>query len=436
MKRILTLFCLFPLLLSAQGPYSSRLQAYMKAQHTVNGFSGTVLVMQQGKVLYSQSFGMADQEWNMPNRNEGRYRIGSLTKQFTAVCILQLEAAGKLKLTDHLDQYIPGYPQGDKVTLHMLLSQTSGIKDYTEISDSIHSDVVGYPPLTIIDLFKNAPYNFPPGTDWAYSNSNYFLLGYIVEKVSGLSFAAYLRTRLLPAAGLHNTGMDRADSLIPLRVKGYEDGRNAPYFALEGPYAAGGMIATAADLATWAGQLFSGHVLPAASLQKMTTPYGPGHYGYGVFVDSLGTQPRIWHNGGIPGFASYLGYFPGQALTVAVLSNNESNATAIGNALAGTVLGMQVAPPYVHKAIALDPQLLDRLAGTYFAGNRIVLVRKGNKLYRQGSPDDLELRPESATKFFYSDGSDRQLKFDLDKNGHVARAWIIVGGLMLEMKRL
>lgn len=412
--------------------------AYMEAQHKTDQFSGTVLIAKKGKIIYEKAFGLADREWNIPNTIQAKYRIGSVTKQFTAVGILQLAEQHKLTLEDKLSKYIPDYPKGDVVTIRMLLNQTTGIQDYTEIPDSSHSDVVSVAPLEIINLFKNAPYIFEPGTQWAYSNSNYFLLGYIIEKVSGEKYSDYLQKNILRPAQLKNTGVDRVDSVLQYRAKGYEDAGpyyvNAPYYVLEGPFSAGAMYSTTHDLLTWETALMHHKILSPASFQEMTTPY-MGQYGYALWIDTFATHKRIWHNGGIPGFASCVTYFPSEDICVIVLSNNESNSPAIANALSAIAFNIPVINPYVHKEVAINSAVLDNYVGKYFSKNTITLIKKDGKLYRQGA-NDLELKAESPTKFFYSDGSDRQIEFVTDKNGKVLKAYIIVAGFKTELQLL
>lgn len=436
MKKTLFLL-LFPFAIQAQTQptYPIRLDAYMKAQAGIGHFSGSVLVAQKGKVIYSNGFGEADKEWHVKNTVAGKYRIGSLTKQFTAVCILQLAEQGKLGLEDKLNKYIPDYPQGDQVTIHMLLNHTTGIKNYTELpEDGLHSDVLEVAPADFINSFKFQPYNFAPGTQWAYSNSNYFLLGYIIEKVTGQSFNTAL-SALLEKAGLKNTGMDRQDTILPNRVHGYWDNYNVPFYNMSGPYSAGGMYATVHDLLTWDQALMSNKLLAAGTTQKMLTPY-MGNYGYGVWIDSLDTHPRIWHSGGIPGFRSFLSWYNEGEICIVVLSNNESNAQLVANGLAGIMLNMTVVNPYVHKPAVINNAVIDNYVGTYQAPNIIELIRKEHKLYRKvDGINDIELIPESDKKFFYGDGSDRQIEFVTDATGKVTKAHLISGGLKLPISR-
>jgi CubicO group peptidase (beta-lactamase class C family) len=439
MKQIIILL-LLPLTITAQKNYPKLLDDYTQAAFKTNEFNGTVLVMQKAKPVYKKAFGMADREWDIANTVNTKFRIGSVTKQFTAACILQLAEQGKLSLDDKLTKYIPDYPKGDSITIHMLLNHTSGIKNYTDIPEFWPKAILPLSKDSMIALFKNKPLDFSPGTKWNYSNSGYFLLGVIVEKASGKTFNNYLLDNIIKKLGLKNTLMDNLDSVLAYRAKGY--GKNqqgvwqqAMQISMEGPYSAGAMVSTVDDLYLWTKALHNNQVLTVASTQKMLTPYKE-NYGYGIGIDSLKTHRRVSHNGGIPGFASYLGYFPDDDICVVVISNNGSNSTAVGTALASIMFNLPVQIPYTPKAVKINSDILDNYLGKYTATSPIELIKKEGKLYRHrdGSPD-IELKPESNTRFFYADGSLRFIEFEMDKAGKMTKAWFIGNGEKIEMKK-
>jgi CubicO group peptidase (beta-lactamase class C family) len=439
MKRIILLL-LLPLAITAQKNYPSLLDQYTQAEFKIKEFNGAVLVMQKGKPVYKKAFGMADREWNIPNTVNTKFRIGSVTKQFTAACILQLAEQGKLAIDDKLSKYIADYPKGDSITIHMLLNHTSGITNYTNLPEFWPKAILPLSTDSMIALFKNKPLDFSPGTKWKYSNSGYFLLGVIVEKTSGKTFNDYLLQNIIKKLGLKNTLMDNLDSVLAYRAKGYDKNEHAVWqhatqISMEGPYSAGAMVSTVDDLYLWTKALHNNRVLTAASTQKMLTPYKE-NYGYGIGIDSLKTHKRVSHNGGIPGFASYLGYFPDDDLCVVVISNNGSNSTAIGTALASIMFNLPVQIPYTPKEIKIDGAILDNYVGKYIATGPIEIIKKNGKLYRHrdGSPD-IELKPESKTRFFYADESDRFIEFETDKTGKMIKAWFIGNGDKVEMKK-
>ncbi len=426
MKKLIVLLC-FPFAAFAQKNYPVLLDDYTQAEFIVKQFNGTVLLMQKGKAIYKKSFGLADREWNVPNTAETKFRIGSVTKQFAAACILLLAEQGKLSVNDQLSKYIPDYSKSDSITVHMLLNHTSGIKNYTDIQEFWPKAVLPLSTDSMIALFKNKPLDFSPGTNWNYSNSGYFLLGVIVEKVSGKNFTAYLTENIIKKVGLKNTSMDRLDSVLAFRARGY--GKNnqgvwqqAMFISMEGPYSAGAMVSTVEDLYQWTKALHNNQVLSAASTQKMITPY-KNKYGYGIGIDSLTTHKRVSHSGGIPGFASYLGYFPDDDLCVVVISNNGSNSIKLGTALSSIMFNLPVQKSYTPKEAKIDAAILDMYVGKYIATVPIELIKKDNKLYRHrdGAPD-IELKPESKTRFFYADDSDRFIEFEVDQSGKPVKA--------------
>jgi len=439
MKRILFLL-LLPVVSVAQKNYPQLLDKYMQAQTNIRGFSGAVLVMKQNKVLLEKGYGLADREWNVANTAETKYRIGSVTKQFTAACILQLVEAGKLSVTDKLSKFYPDFPKGDSVTIHMLLNHTSGIASYTDVKEFMTVATLSLSKDSMISFFKNKPYNFSPGTKWAYNNSGYFLLGCIIEKLSGLSYSDYLQKNIFDRLEMKNSGVDKLDSVLAMRARGYSRiGKktiNADFISMAWPFSAGVLYSTVGDLYKWDRALYGNKILSKESLQKMFTP-GKSNYGYGVIIDSLEKHPRIWHNGGIPGFSTNFTRFINDDICTVVFSNNESNTDFVAIALANILFDMPVEIPYVHKEVKINPGILDRYVGKYTAGLTIEVIKKDGKLYRHrdGTPD-IELKPESETKFFYGDETDRQLEFEVDAAGKVTKIWFYNSGQKGEMKKI
>jgi CubicO group peptidase (beta-lactamase class C family) len=439
MKQLFFLL-LFPLTLCCQKNYTQQLEKYMDAEASVRGFSGAVLVMKQNKVVLEKGYGYADWEWNVQNTPKAKFRIGSITKQFTATCILQLVEQGKLKLDDKLSKFIPDFPRGDSVTIHMLLNHTSGIASYTDQPEFMNVARLTLSKDSMISFFEKKPYNFSPGTKYLYNNSGYFLLGYIIEKVSGQSYNDYLRSHILDKLGMNNTGIDKLDTVLPMRARGYSRiGKktfNADFISMEWPFSAGVIYSTVEDLYKWDRALYGNSILSSTSKQKMFTP-GKSNYGYGIIIDSLENHFRIWHNGGIPGFSSNISRFPNDDLCIVVLSNNQSNVDFISIALADILFDQPVEFPYEHKEVKIDPALLDRYVGKYSAFMTLQFIKKDGKLYRHrdGTPD-IELKPESNTKFFYADDSDRQIEFEVDKSGKVLKVWFINSGQRGEMKKV
>jgi CubicO group peptidase (beta-lactamase class C family) len=436
MKKIISFLLFLPMAVCAQKNYSSLLEQYMNAQVKINSFSGTVLIAQKGKIIYEKAFGLADKELNVKTNLQSRYQIGSITKQFTACGILRLVEEGKLRLDDKLSKFFPDFPKGDSVTIHMLLTHTSGLKNTGDLNG--FNERLPIEKDSMVELIKRQPYLFSPGTKWEYSNCGYFLLGYIIEKLTSISYSDYMLDTIIKKAGLENTFVNRWDTILPNRVKGYEKKptgwQNAVHISMEGPYSAGAMISTVHDLYEWNKALYSFKIISPSSLKKMTTPY-LSEYGYALGVDTFYKHVRIWHGGGIRGFTSCLEHFPEDSVDVVVLSNNESNAINIANSLAATIFGVAVIAPYNHIAINIDSAIMNRYVGKYVfsSGDEFEIVKRDGKLYRKRPNSEIELKAESETKFFYADESDRQLEFKVDESGKVTNVFFIFLGLKEEL---
>lgn len=322
----------------------------------------------------------------------------------------------------------------------MLLNHTSGIASYTDQPDFMRLATQSLTKDSMISYFKNKPYNFSPGTKFQYNNSGYFLLGFILEKVSGQQYSDYLRQHIFDKLNMSNTGVDKLDSILPMRARGYSRlGKkivNADYISMGWPFSAGVLYSTVEDLYKWDRALYGNAILAETSKQKMFTP-GKSNYGYGIIIDSFENHKRIWHNGGIPGFTSIISRFTNDDVCIIILSNNGSNVDFISIALGDIVFDVPVELPYDHKEVRIDPSLLDRYVGKYSAFLTLEVIKKEGKLYRhrQGTPD-IELKSESETKFFYADESDRQLEFEVDKSGKVVKIWFINNGQKGEMKKI
>ncbi len=313
---------------------ASRADEYMQAQVKDRRFMGSVLVGQNSKVLFARGYGLANAEWNIPNTSRTKFRIGSLTKQFTAAAILLLEEQEKLQTQDPVFRYLSGLPAAwQPITLHQLLTHTAGVPNYTSSLGIFSLNRVGSSPWQLLHLVRNAPLSFPPGTKLAYSNSGYILLGLVVEKTSGESYAAFLQHHIFSPLAMRNSGYDSHTAVLSERAAGYrlKDGRleNADFLDMTVPFAAGGLYSTVEDLFAWSEALAGGRLLSDASRRKMFALYpetaaAGQHYGYGVVLSEKFGQPLYYHGGGIHGFASALQRYPRAGLTVIVLSNVES----------------------------------------------------------------------------------------------------------------
>jgi CubicO group peptidase (beta-lactamase class C family) len=447
MKKIILMISLFsliqPLKCFAQKNYSEIFDHYMEAQINVNEFSGAVLVAKSGNIIYQKTFGYADREWELLNNLDTKFEIGSLTKQFTAAAILHLVDQNKINLDDKLSKFFPDYPKGESVTIQMLLNHTSGIADYTALPVFNSIKTLPLKRDSVIALFKNQPYDFSPGTNCKYSNSGYFLLGCIIEKVTKQSYGNYVLEDVIKRASLQNTCVNSIDSILPLRAKGYsksETGgwKNADYISMELAFSAGSIISTIGDLYKWQNSLLGGKIISKGMLTKMISPNQKG-YGYGLRIDSLENHLRISHEGYIPGFASFLGYFPNDSVSIVVLSNDDGYAGPTANALASILFDLSVEMPSKAVERPINVAVLKNYIGKYQLGGttNFELLVKDNKLYlKPEGQGGMELKPESETKFFFARDPQQEILFVTDLKGAIKNCYFINKGSRMEIKKL
>ena len=329
----------------------AKFDAYLEAASRHDHFSGTVLVARDGVPVFTRSYGMANYELDVPNSARTVYRIASLTKQFTALAVMQLQEQGKLKVGDPICQYIDQCPAAWKpITLRHLLTHTSGIENYSSLSE--WDEVLAlrsYKRPELVALFRDLPLRFTPGEQFKYSNSGYVLLGMAIERASGKSYGDYLREKIFTPLGMSQTVYDESRTLLPNRASGYYSlGTrfvNAPYMSPTVSYAAGGIQSTVGDVLLWDQALYSERLLSRKSLDEMFTPVKKG-YGYGWQIGEKLGRRSIEHSGSENGFSTYLLRFPAERVTVIVLSNSDrASAGGVGNALAAILFGAPAKQP-------------------------------------------------------------------------------------------
>ncbi|MBR0551799.1 serine hydrolase domain-containing protein [Stakelama marina] len=328
MRRLLAV--LLPLMLVVPSAASAQAEApglvsIARAAAEQNGFSGVVLVAAGDDVLVDRGFGEANREWGIANGVDTRFRLGSLTKQFTAALVLKLVDDGKVDLDAPIARYLDDAPAGwAKVSVRDLLAHTSGIPNFTTMDGFDAWAMTAREPNEIVGFFRGQPLDFAPGSRFEYSNSNYEVLGLLLQRVTGRAYGALLHDRLFAPLGLGDSGLDSDALVLPHRAAGYRwrDGAlvRARGISISVPWAAGGVYSTSHDLLDWARALYGGRVLSAESLAAMTRK-GPGDYGLGQEVGAFRGHRLIEHEGRIEGYSSYLGYLPDWKLTVVVLSN-------------------------------------------------------------------------------------------------------------------
>lgn len=290
-----------------------------------HAFGGHVHVVHAGQVLFSRGYGYRDLESNQPNTCDTSFRIGSATKQFTAAAILVLEESQMLSVSDSIEMHIPEYPAiGADLTIHQLLTHTSGLLSYTDIESVMQTEHKERTPMQLVETFWDKPLVFAPGTRYQYSDSGYAILGLLIERISGRSYADFLRDAIFEPAGLLNTRVGDAEQAHD-RAEGYtlELGKfvAAEPVAMSVPYAAGAVRSTSSDLARWHAQLLSSTILNETSTAKLYEVEREG-YAYGWQVREAGGSRHVSHTGGIKGFLTYYLRILERDLVIVVWSNN------------------------------------------------------------------------------------------------------------------
>ena len=435
----LSLFAAVSALAQEAAPIASKMDEYLSAA-AKQGFTGSALVARDGKVIFSKGYGMANAEWDIPNTPQTKFRLGSITKQFTAASILLLQERGKLSVRDPVCKYIAECPKTwEPVTIHHLLVHTSGIPSYTDVKSPEEFrklSLTQVTPAGFVDSFKSKPLEFPVGEKMKYNNSGYFMLGYIIEKVSGQSYEAFLQENIFTPLKMADTGYDTHDRILKNRATGYSKRAdkivNSDYLDMTVPYAAGSLYSTVEDLFAWNEALFSDKLLSAKSREAMMT-VDKNDYAYGLAVNQQHNRKMISHGGGINGFNTILARFPEEKITTVVLRNADygfSSPGKISQDLAAIVLGEKYEFPRERVAIKIDPKILDAYVGQYELNPNFIftMTREGDSLMTQatGQPK-FELFPESETKFFLK-VVDAQVTFVKDDKGAVTHIILHQGG--------
>jgi CubicO group peptidase (beta-lactamase class C family) len=425
------------LLLAAAGLAQnvSRMDQVVQSYVSDKKFMGSVLVARGGEVLLSKGYGSANLEWSIPNSPATKFRLGSVTKQFTAASILLLEDRGKLKTDDLVKKFMPDAAAAwEKITIFHLLTHTSGIPSFTSFPDYASQEPFATTPEKLVARFRDKPLDFQPGEKWSYSNSGYVLLGYLLEKVSGESYEKFVQENIFGPLGMKDSGYDSNSAVISRRAAGYarvkDETENAGFIHMSIPFSAGALYSTTEDLLRWEQGLFGGKLLSAASLAKMTTPF-KDDYACGVGVRAVSGHKVIDHGGGIEGFNTFLAYYPEDKLTVVALSNLNGDAPPwIVTRLAALARGEKVELSSERKEITVAPKILEQYVGTYELApkvNMMITVEGGQLISQVSGQGKVPLFATSETKFFPK-VVDAEIEFDKDDKGVVTYLVLHQGG--------
>jgi CubicO group peptidase (beta-lactamase class C family) len=445
---------------AASGPtdLASQVGALFEESVHSNTPGAAVLIARDGKELLEKGYGLAQVEARIPITCDTRFRIGSITKQFTAAAILRLHEQGKLNVNDPISKYFPNWPKGEEVTLRHLLTHSSGIHNFTAKPGFQTNVTVAIPLETLIASFRNDPYDFNPGEQFRYCNSGYVLLGAIIQKVSGETYGSYLRETFFKPLGMKDTGVYLSDAPLTNEALGYSyvDGsvRRSVDWNMSNVAGAGNLYSTARDLSLWNEALFGGRVLSAASLQAAFTvgvlaDDDPSHpedtgYGYGWTIDRLNGAREISHGGELAGFGSYLLRLPEYKLTVVVLLNcvpqlPKLQQWALAREIARLALGSKLPPQEEPKVAAHVPSAaLDAITGRYDMrdGMTLAITREDDHVFMEiTGRKRFEILPKSDRTFFVESDA-AEATFVRNAKGQVVKAILKQGGDRIDAPKL
>lgn len=411
---------------------AGRIDAMIRSMFPADRPGTAIIALKDGQVIFRKAYGSANLELGVPLQPDMVFRLGSVTKQFTATAIMMLAEEGKLSIQDPITKYLPDYPMhGHVITIEHLLTHTSGIQSYTDMPGWMTGKILADMTVQeLIDGFKKEPMQFAPGDKFAYNNSGYILLGAIIEKASGEEYGKFITEHIFKPLGMNSSYYGTNETIIPRRVEGYDgsqaDPRNARYLSMTQPYAAGSLISTVDDLARWDEALYGERLLKKPSLEQMWTPYRlkdgkSTDYGYGWTISKLQGHRTVEHGGGIFGFTSYGLRLPDDHVYVAVLCNTTTPKADPGF-LAKKIAAVLVGKPFPEPvSIQLSPDLLERYTGVYQIDKdtqRTVTVESGKMYTMRTGGERLEAKLQSETEFFY-ENTFTHGKFVLDETGNV-----------------
>lgn len=379
-----------------------------------------VLIAKEGQIIYRKSFGNANLELNVPMQPDMVFRIGSMTKQYTAIAILQLVEKGKISLKDNIQKFIKGSTdKWQNITIENLLTHTSGIIGYDVLDFHIPNAIrIDFSPKQFIDSLAKLPLDFIPGTKFNYSNSNYLILGYIIEKVTGKSYKDYLQENIFKPAGLTNTYYDTPTEIISNRVSGYTKDsskyRNADYISMTQAFSAGALLSNVDDLFKWHQALYSYKLVTKETLEKAFTPFKLKHgqfseYGYGWFIKDWKGSKSIGHGGAIDGFRSMETFLPEQNIFIAMLFNSDNDEYfSLFENTTNLIIGKSFQTSY--KDLKISDTILNSYVGIYkFPEDTtqfLKIYKRDNRLFAElsnGSGNNMTLLAQSETVFYLPD---------------------------------
>lgn len=393
--------------------FEAEIDAYIKPYSDAGGYSGSILIAKDGEILLSKGYGMANYELNVPNAPRTKFQIASVSKTFTAAAIMILQERGQLSVHDSLGKFIPDYPSGDKITVHHLLTHTSGIPNVNALPDYNQKSKFPQTLEKIITMFKDKPLNQNPGEGYSYSNSNHNLLAYIIEKVSGISYGKFLKENIFNPINMRDTGhRGNAAAIIRDIASGYQPSgsigiEKAPFLDWSIKTGNGSLYSTVEDLYKWDRALYTEKILKKSSLDDVFKEHEDG-VGYGWFVRERLNRRITAYNGRSPGYSSYLERYIDDDACIIILSNNYAPAPHMMiEDLAAILFSEEYEGLMEIKPIKINSKILSNYIGRYKFGDdfyrpnaAVKVIKKDGHLSFQWSKTYITpLKPLSENKF-------------------------------------
>ena len=435
-------FCQTSALLAQQN-IQVKVNKYIDAYVQMHQFSGSILIAKNGQVLVRNGYGYANYQFNIENTPQIKFRIGSLTKGFTALAIMQLVENNKLSLDDKLIKFIPDYPRGDEITLKHLLTCTSGIPNHTEFEDfNKERRVYHFTVSQTIETFKNKPLGFNPDEKFEYSSSNYILLGYIIEQISNMTYADYVEQNIFKPLRMENSGFETPEQVIKNMARGYlfknNEIENAKFRDMSNAHASGALYSTVEDLYKWDRALYSETLISKESLKTMFIPF-KDNYAYGWGVANIFNHKMVTHSGEIDGFISNISRFPDDDICIVILSNFEHTPISrINKDLIAIIFGEEYKIPEVINTIKLSDEISQIYTGKYELKPGFVFsvsLNNGSLFCQPTGQPKLELLPISESEFILKE-VEAKISFIKNSSQEVEKLILNQGGSQVPALRI
>lgn len=431
---ILVLICINAI---SQQTTEQKIDEYLSILIQNEKLSGVVLVMQKEKPIYKKAFGYANREWNIENTVDTKFCLASVTKQFTAMVIMQLVMDGKIKLDGKISDYLPYYRKdnGDKINIHQLLIHTSGIPNYTDLDSFMIKDVrLNYNTKDFVKRYCSHDLEFEPGAKQQYNNSAYYILGAIIEEITGKTYAQVVQENIFDPLNMNNSGYFYNEPVMSKRASGYtigtDDIENAALIDFDMGFSAGALYSTVEDLYLWDRALYSQKLVHKPWLDSLFKNH-KNNFGYGWIIDDWFGKKCIHHSGGVNGFSTHIARMVNDDICLITLMNYDFGAAArINKTLAAILLGEKYDLPVVRKEIETEEKSLLKYVGEYelTPDFKLTVTNSGNKLYCQASGQPKFRVYCAAENKFFLKVVEAAITFEVDKKGVVTGLILHQGG--------